>query len=128
MITEEKKKGKIGSVETPDSEKNNADEGALKALSDLLAEPSLKSSARVLILISLSINKKLNLGELCVLTGLGKSSVQNHLGKLSSSHYISTRNVKTFGGLREVVVITPEGLEACSALLKALQDVQSAEV
>lgn len=101
--------------------------GALKSLADQLSDPALKSSARILILISLSINKKLSFVELLGLTGLGKGSLQNHLEKLSSSQYVTTRNVKTFGGMRELVEITGKGQEVCRSLLTGLKNVGEKE-
>jgi DNA-binding MarR family transcriptional regulator len=96
----------------------------LKILAGQLSDPALKSSARIVILISLSINKKLSFVELLELTGLGKGSLENHLQKLSDSEYVTTKNFKTFGGLRETVEITDKGREACRSLLTELKNVE----
>lgn len=101
--------------------------GSLKTLADRLSDPALKSSARVVILISLSINKKLSFVELLELTGLGKGSLENHLDRLSDSQYIRTSNIKTFGGLRELVEITSKGEEVCRSLMTELRDVPEKE-
>jgi DNA-binding MarR family transcriptional regulator len=96
----------------------------LKILAGQLSDPALKSSARIVILISLSINKKLSFVELLELTGLGKGSLENHLQKLSDSEYVTTKNFKTFGGLRETVEITGKGREVCRSLLTELKSVE----
>ena len=107
-------------------ESDNAND-ALKALADQLSDPALKSSARVVILMSLSINKKLSFIELLELTGLGKGSLENHLDRLSNSLYIRTRNIKTFGGMREMVEITTKGEDVCRSLLTGLKNVRHEE-
>jgi DNA-binding MarR family transcriptional regulator len=114
----EREEGEISEKKVGSTENNN-----LKFLSSQLSDPALRSSARLLILISLSINKKLSFLELLALTGLGKGSLENHIEKLSASEYVTARNIKTFSGVREVVEITKKGQEKCSSLLKGLQDV-----
>jgi DNA-binding MarR family transcriptional regulator len=106
------------------SSESDSRSGSLKSLADQLNDPALKSSARVVILISLSINQKLTFIELLELTGLGKGSLENHLDKLSDSQYIRKRNIKTFGGLRELVEITSKGQEVCRSLLTELRNVR----
>jgi DNA-binding MarR family transcriptional regulator len=106
-----------------ENSKGETEKESLKLLNDQLSDPALKSSTRVLILISLSVNKKLSFVELLALTGLGKGSLENHLDKLSKSDYVKTRNVKTFGGMREIVEITDKGFESCRSILKLLQNV-----
>jgi DNA-binding MarR family transcriptional regulator len=109
--------------EDPEKHDRSTENGNLKSLSDRLSDPALKSSARVLILISLSISKKLSFVELLALTGLGKGSLENHLEKLSTSEFVVTRNIKTFSGTREFVEITKKGQEICRSLLMELQKV-----
>jgi DNA-binding MarR family transcriptional regulator len=96
---------------------------SLRSLSDQLSDPCLKSSARVLILISLIMNKRLSFVQLLALTGLGKGSLENHIQKLETSGYLTSKNVKTFGGMREWVEITEKGLQVTKQLLETLRGV-----
>jgi DNA-binding transcriptional ArsR family regulator len=93
---------------------------AIKALNTQLSDPSLKSSTRILILILLAMNKKLNASQLRSLVGLGKGSLENHLSKLESGGLIRIRNVRSWGGSHQVVEITDKGLEDCKALLRTI--------
>jgi DNA-binding MarR family transcriptional regulator len=93
---------------------------ALKDLGELLSDPSLKSSTRILILISLALNRRMSFVRLLGLTGMGKGSLSNHLEKLESSGYVTTKTAKTFGGYRTTVEITDKGLEAYNDLLHTL--------
>jgi DNA-binding MarR family transcriptional regulator len=113
--------------EGPEKNDRSTENDNLTSLRDRLSDPALKSSARVLILISLSISKKLSFVELLVLTGLGKGSLENHVEKLSTSEYVIARNIKTFSGMREIVEITKKGQEICRSLLNELQKVGKLE-
>jgi DNA-binding MarR family transcriptional regulator len=93
---------------------------ALKVLGEQFSDPSFKSSTRVLILISLALNKKLGFVDLLSLSGMGKGSLSNHLQKLETAGYIRSKSVMTFGGSRVVYEITQKGLDAYGNLLKTL--------
>jgi DNA-binding transcriptional ArsR family regulator len=93
---------------------------AIKSLNELLSDPGLKSSTRILILILLAMNKKLSASELRSLVGLGKGSLENHLEKLGASGLIRVRSVRSWGGIHQVVEITEKGLEVCKSLLKKI--------
>jgi len=67
------------------------------------------------------MNKKSTATELRALTGLGKGSLENHLEKLEAAGYVKTKTVKSFGGWRQTVEITQEGLEGCRELLRTIQ-------
>jgi DNA-binding MarR family transcriptional regulator len=99
-----------GETSSPPSDADSSDD--LKALGDLLSDPCLKSSTRILILISLALNKKLGFTDLLHLTGIGKGSLSNHLEKLEAAEYVKTRRLMVFGGHRIVVEITEKGIEA----------------
>jgi DNA-binding transcriptional ArsR family regulator len=58
---------------------------ALKDLGEQFSDPALKSSTRVLILISLALNRRMSVVRLLSLTGTGKGSLSNHLEKLERS-------------------------------------------
>ena len=97
---------------------------SFQSLTDQLSTGSLKSSNRILILILLAMNKKPTATELRALTGLGKGSLENHLGKPESEGYVKMKNAKSFGGWRQVVEITEKGLKGCRTLLEAIRGVQ----
>ena len=94
---------------------------SFQSLNERLSSASLKSSGRLLILILLAMNKKATATELRALTGLARGSLQNHLEKLESAGYVRTRNVKSFGGRRQTVEITQEGIDACREVLRTIQ-------
>jgi DNA-binding MarR family transcriptional regulator len=92
---------------------------AVKALNRQLGDPSLKSSTRILILILLTMNRRMSASELRLMTGCGKGSLANHLKKLETAGYVRVRTNKSFGGSgkRQVVEVTENGLQECRALL-----------
>jgi len=92
-----------------------------QSLNEQLSSGSLKSSSRILILILLTMNNKSTAPELRALMGLTRGSLQNHLEKLESAGYVRTRNVKQFGGRRQTVEITQEGIDECRKLLRTIQ-------
>ena len=94
---------------------------SFQSLNERLSSASLKSSGRLLILILLAMNKKATATELRALTGLARGSLQNHLEKLESAGYVRTKNVKSFGGRRQTVEITQEGIDACREVLRTIQ-------
>jgi DNA-binding MarR family transcriptional regulator len=100
---------------------------ALKSLGEQLSDPCLKSSTRVLILVSLAINKRLGFLDLLQLTGMGKGSLSNHLEKLETGGYIRTRRTMVWGGHRVVAEITEKGLSAYGAYVSAMRALGSAE-
>jgi DNA-binding MarR family transcriptional regulator len=97
---------------------------AMDLLNKQLGEPTLKSSTRILILILLSVHKRMSLVELGKFTGLGRSSLGNHLQKLEAAGYIESKVVPTFRGRRQTIVITKKGLEDCRMLLDMIRNVQ----
>jgi DNA-binding MarR family transcriptional regulator len=94
---------------------------SFQSLNERLSSASLKSSGRLLILILLAMNTKATATELRALTGLARGSLQNHLEKLESAGYVRTKNVKSFGGRRQTVEITQEGIDACREVLRTIQ-------
>ena len=79
------------------SERSNAtEEKALDMLREQFSDPTLRSSTRVLILISLALNRKMTFVGLLTLTGVGKGSLSNHLEKLESSGFITISTKETF--------------------------------
>jgi len=100
---------------------------ALKDLGEQFSDPALKSSTRVLILISLALNTRMSVVRLLTLTRTGKGSLSNHLEKLEASGYVTSKTSRTFGGYRTNVEITEKGLEAYDNLLKALSSFKPTE-
>lgn len=97
---------------------------SLKRLSLIFNDKVLKSSSRLLILISLSINRKLSFTELSKLTGLAKGSLGNHLMKLSSSGYITISEHSFFSSKRITIKITEKGFETVKKYLSAVNDLE----
>jgi len=102
-----------GSVPTPRE--------GIQSLNELLSASSFKSSSRILILILLAMNKRMDSVDLREFTKLGKGSLENHLSKLEEAGLVTTRKVKFFGGRRQTVEITKAGLESCRTLLQTIR-------
>lgn len=99
----------------------------LETLGKQLNEPVMKSTARLIIIISLAINRKLSFSDLLTITALGKGSLSNHLEKLQRNGLIRIRTVLRKNGPRISVEITETGMEAYrnySTLLKQLTNIK----
>jgi DNA-binding MarR family transcriptional regulator len=94
---------------------------AIELLNKQLGEPVLKSSTRILILILLSVHKRMRLVELGRFTGLGRSSLGNHLQILEAAGYVEIKVANTFAGRRQMIEITKKGLEDCRELLDMIR-------
>lgn len=95
----------------------------IRSLNEQLSDSTFKSSSRILILVLLSLSRRLSSVELRALTGLGKGSLENHLGKLESFGYVKVTNAKSLGARgspRQTVEISEKGLEACRLLVKRI--------
>jgi len=95
----------------------------LESLGKQLNEPVMKSTARLIIVISLAINRKLSFSDLLTITALGKGSLSNHLEKLQKNDLIKIRTVFRKNGPRISIEITETGMEAYrnySSLLRKL--------
>ena len=90
-------------------------------LNEQLGEPTLRSSTRILILILLSVHKHSSLVELRGFTGLGRSSLGNHLSKLEDAGYIEVKVVRSFAGRRQMIEITEKGLKEGRTLLERIR-------
>ncbi len=98
---------------------------AISSLRDQFSDPSLRSSTRILILMSLALNQSMSFVNLQNLIGIGKGSLSNHLDKMGSDGYIVTRTKATFSGDRTVVEITDKGMKAYNSMLEALSAFKS---
>lgn len=96
----------------------------LKALGEQFNDPALKSSTRILILISLALNKKLRFVDLLLLTGLGKGSLSNHVDKLEAAGYVERRFLMTFRGPRVVVEVTQKGMAVYANFVKLVGQIR----
>jgi DNA-binding MarR family transcriptional regulator len=99
----------------------------LKGLSELFDDSALRSSARLLILISLALNKRLGFVDLLGLTGAGKGSLSNHLERLRSNGYVKTRIVPTLSGPRLMAEITEKGLDTYKEYLKLVEKIRDSK-
>jgi DNA-binding transcriptional ArsR family regulator len=72
----------------------------IQSLNELLSASIFKSSSRILILILLAMNRRMDSVDLREFTKLGKGSLENHLSKLEEAGLVTTRKVKFFGGRR----------------------------
>lgn len=93
----------------------------MELLNAQLSDPVLESSTRIMILMLLSIHKRTSLVELRRFTGLGRSSLGNHIEKLELAGYVRTRVTNSFVGKRQVIEITEKGLEDCRTLLDRIR-------
>lgn len=97
----------------------------IRELAELFDDTTMKSSVRLLIVISLSINKKMGFTDLLRLTGVGKGSLSNHLERLSAGGYIRLRVIPTLGGPRTIAEITHKGLEMYGKYLGIMEKIRS---
>ncbi|MCL4342666.1 MAG: MarR family winged helix-turn-helix transcriptional regulator [Candidatus Thermoplasmatota archaeon] len=104
-----------------------SDSDSLKELSSIFNDRALKSSQRLLILICLSINRKLGFTELSKLTGLAKGSLGNHLLKLTLSGYIIVTEHSFFSSKRITIKITEKGILTIRKYLLAINELETTE-
>ena len=93
----------------------------LKEFVGLLDEPALRSTARLLILASLALNRRMGFTSLLQLTGLGKGSLSAHLDQLEEAGLLRMMRVFTISGPRVVAEITSKGLEAYERYIRVLE-------
>ena len=89
-----------GSVVDRESNNSNNLNDLLETLGKQLNEPVMKSTARLIIIISLAINRKLSFTDLLTITSLGKGSLSNHLEKLQKNGLIKIKTVFKQNGPR----------------------------
>jgi DNA-binding MarR family transcriptional regulator len=96
---------------------------AIHSLNEQLNDPTFKSSTRIMILVLLTLARRMSAVQLRTLTGLGKGSLENHLNKLESFGYVRVSRAKSLGARgvsRQMVEITEKGVDACRALVKSV--------
>ena len=84
----------------------------LEKLSTLLNEPVMKSTARLSILITLALNRKLTFTELLTITSIGKGSLSNHIEKLESNGLVNVSTILRSSGPRVIIEISEKGVAA----------------
>lgn len=104
-----------------------AEEDSLNVLSSIFNDRIMKSSSRLLILICLSMNKKLGFTEVSKLTGLAKGSLGNHISKLASSGYITVTEHSLFTSKRVIIRITEKGQKVIDKYVSALNELELRE-
>ena len=82
---------------------------SLAGLGKQFAQEELRSSARILIMLSLGVNQRLSFSTLLELTHCAKGSLSYHLKQLEGAGLLQTSTVFTFGGPRVVADITEKG-------------------
>lgn len=98
---------------------------AIQSLNDRLNDSTFKSSTRIMILVLLTLARKMSAVQLRTLTGLGKGSLENHLNRLENTGYVRVSREKVLGerGVsRQMVEITEKGIDACRALVKSISN------
>jgi DNA-binding transcriptional ArsR family regulator len=95
----------------------------ISELSEQLQEPLLKSSIRLIILISLVHNKQLSFSELSKITSSGKGSMSNHLEKLQEKGLIKTFYAFSLTGPRLMAQITEKGISAYNSYANLLKKI-----
>jgi DNA-binding MarR family transcriptional regulator len=100
--------------------KAEAGEPRLRSLGDVLLREPLRNSVRVLILVSLGVNRALTFTDLLELTSTSKGSLGHHLEQLEAAGYLQSRMVFTLGGPRTRVEITPQGRAVYEELVREL--------
>ncbi len=84
----------------------------IKMLSQKLGEPVMKSSQRLLIIITIWYSGRMRFHELQRTLNMGKGSLSNHLETLSRNGLIKTRDIITLSGPGKMVELTDAGKDA----------------
>ena len=93
----------------------------LASLGEQFSQEELRSSTRVLIMLSLGVNRRMSFATLLHLSHCAKGSLSYHLKQLEAAGLIRTSTVFTLGGPRVVAEITEKGRARYSGLIDELQ-------
>jgi len=93
----------------------------LASLGEQFSQEELRSSARVLIMLSLGVNRRMGFAALLRLSRCAKGSLSYHLKQLETAGLLRTSTVFTLGGPRVVAEITEKGQERYTGLIDELQ-------
>ena len=93
----------------------------LESLGEQFSQEELRSSTRVLIMLSLGVNRRMSFAALLRLSHCAKGSLSYHLKQLEAAALIHVSTVFTLSGPRVVVDITEKGRERFGELMEELQ-------
>ena len=93
----------------------------LESLGEQFSQEELRSSTRVLIMLSLGVNRRMSFAALLRLSHCAKGSLSYHLKQLESASLIHVSTVFTLGGPRVVADITEKGRARFTELMDELQ-------
>lgn len=93
----------------------------LASLGEQFSQEELRSSTRILIMLSLGVNRRMSFAALLQLSHCAKGSLSYHLKQLEGAGLIRTSTVFTLGGPRVIADITEKGRARYSGLIDELQ-------
>jgi len=93
----------------------------LESLGEQFSQEELRSSTRVLIMLSLGVNRRMSFAALLRLSHCAKGSLSYHLKQLEGAGLLHVSTVFTLGGPRVIADITPKGRARFSELMDELQ-------
>jgi len=94
---------------------------ALASIGEQLSQEELRSSVRVLIMLSLGVNRRMSFAALLRLSHCAKGSLSYHLAQLEEAGLLRTSTVFTLGGPRVLAEITETGRARYSGLIDELR-------
>ena len=93
----------------------------LESLGEQFSQEELRSSTRVLIMLSLGVNRRMSFAALLRLSHCAKGSLSYHLKQLEAAGLLHVSTVFTLSGPRVVADITGKGRARFSELMDELQ-------
>lgn len=92
-----------------DNEVQSELKNLLRQISVELSNTPLTSSSRLIIIMSLAIDKRIKLSDLMKVTGCGKGSIENHVSKLEEGGFVRTEKISFFKSPRVYAQLTDKG-------------------
>ena len=92
-----------------DNEVQSELKNLLRQISVELSNTPLTSSSRLIIIMSLAIDKRMKLSDLMKVTGCGKGSIENHVSKLEEGGFVRTEKISFFKSPRVYAQLTDKG-------------------
>jgi DNA-binding MarR family transcriptional regulator len=103
-----------------DNEVQSELKNLLRQISVELSNTPLTSSSRLIIIMSLAIDKRMKLSDLMKVTGCGKGSIENHISKLEEGGFVRTEKVSFFKSPRVYAQLTDKGRNFYENYLKLI--------
>lgn len=94
---------------------------SLARLGAQFSQEALQSSTRILIMLSLGVNRRMSFAALLQLCHCAKGSLSYHLKQLEGAGLLRTSTVFTLGGPRVVADITEKGRASYTGLIDELR-------